>query len=305
MNKLDALRYFCVASETLNFRETAVRLSVSPQVVSRTIAELENTLGEPLFKRNTRNVQLTEFGQQFLVEARQFLNEEARLFSFAKTNQQAIQGTVRITLPPLPHHTQILADLLQAIAPYPNLTIDWRVDLTALKTVDNQIDMGIRICQKPEPDWITHHLATVEEKIVASPALIEKLGTPADLTDLAKRYPLAAMFNALQGRIWQWQINAEHTITPLAPKFISNDMASELQATLSGQVCSQLLGMFCQPYLDSGELIELFPDIPKQPWQIYLYRPYQTVTPLRIVKVFELLKEILSKRLDFGAILQK
>ena len=92
---------------------------------------------------------------------------------------------------------------------------------------------------------------------------------------------------------------AEHTITPLVPKFISNDMASELQATLSGQVCSQLLGMFCQPYLDSGELVELFPDIPKQPWQIYLYRPYQTVTPLRIVKVFELLKEILSKRLDF------
>ncbi|MFZ7215442.1 LysR family transcriptional regulator [[Pasteurella] aerogenes] len=299
MNKLDALRYFCVASETLNFRETAVRLSVSPQVISRTIAELENTLGEPLFKRNTRNVQLTEFGQQFLVEARQFLNEEARLFSFAKTNQQAIQGTVRITLPPLPHHTQILADLLQAIAPYPNLTIDWRVDLTALKTVDNQIDMDIRICQKPEPDWITHHLATVEEKIVVSPTLIEKLGMPADLTDLAKRYPLAAMFNALQGRIWQWQINAEQTITPLNPKFISNDMASELQATRSGQVCSQLLDMFCQPYLDSGELVELFPDIPKQPWQIYLYRPYQTVTPLRIVKVFELLREILSKRLDF------
>lgn len=244
MNKLDALRYFCVASETLNFRETAVRLSVSPQVISRTIAELENTLGEPLFKRNTRNVQLTEFGQQFLVEARQFLNEEARLFSFAKTNQQAIQGTVRITLPPLPHHTQILADLLQAIASYPNLTIDWRVDLTALKTVDNQIDMGIRICQKPEPDWITHHLATVEEKIVVSPTLIEKLGMPADLTDLAKRYPLAAMFNALQGRIWQWQINAEQAITPLNPKFISNDMASELQATLSGQVCSQLLDMF-------------------------------------------------------------
>lgn len=147
-----------------------------------------------------------------------------------------------------------------------NLTIDWRVDLTALKTVDNQIDMGIRICQKPEPDWITHHLATVEEKIVVSPTLIEKLGMPADLTDLAKRYPLAAMFNALQGRIWQWQINAEQAITPLNPKFISNDMASELQATLSGQVCSQLLDMFCQPYLDSGELVELFPDIPKQPW---------------------------------------
>ena len=40
LNKLEALRHFCVAAETLNFRETAVRLSVSPQVVSRMIAEL-------------------------------------------------------------------------------------------------------------------------------------------------------------------------------------------------------------------------------------------------------------------------
>ena len=46
MNKLEALRYFCSAAETLNFRETAQRLAVSPQVVTRMIADLETLLGE-------------------------------------------------------------------------------------------------------------------------------------------------------------------------------------------------------------------------------------------------------------------
>ena len=78
MNKLEALRYFCVASETLNFRETAQRLAVSPQVVTRMIAELEELLGETLFNRNTRNIKLTEFGTQFLPQAQQFLKEEER-----------------------------------------------------------------------------------------------------------------------------------------------------------------------------------------------------------------------------------
>ena len=69
LNKLEALRYFCSAAETLHFSETAMRLSVSPQVVTRMIAELEALLGEPLFKRNTRNIHLTPFGHTLLPQA--------------------------------------------------------------------------------------------------------------------------------------------------------------------------------------------------------------------------------------------
>ena len=69
MDELNALKYFCTAADTLQFRETAQRLSVSPQVVTRVIAELEDYLGEVLFVRSTRNVQLTDFGVRFLPEA--------------------------------------------------------------------------------------------------------------------------------------------------------------------------------------------------------------------------------------------
>ncbi|MFC6211584.1 MULTISPECIES: LysR family transcriptional regulator [Rahnella] len=48
LDKLDALRIFCTAAETLKFRETAVRLGIAPQLVTRGIAELEKQLGEML-----------------------------------------------------------------------------------------------------------------------------------------------------------------------------------------------------------------------------------------------------------------
>ena len=66
MDKLNALKYFCSAAETLQFRETALRLSISLQVVTRAIAELEQHLGEQLSTHNTRNIHLTEFGAAFL-----------------------------------------------------------------------------------------------------------------------------------------------------------------------------------------------------------------------------------------------
>lgn len=65
MNRLDALKYFVAAAENLSFKSTALRFSVSPQVISRVISELENELGEPLFKRNTRAIHLTDFGEKF------------------------------------------------------------------------------------------------------------------------------------------------------------------------------------------------------------------------------------------------
>ena len=99
MNKLNALKYFCSSAETLQFRETALRLSVSPQVVTRVIAELEQHLGEQLFTRNTRNIHLTEFGAAFLPRAQQLLADSENLFSAAKEKDE-IRGIVRITVPP-------------------------------------------------------------------------------------------------------------------------------------------------------------------------------------------------------------
>ncbi|HSF72026.1 MAG TPA: LysR family transcriptional regulator, partial [Methylotenera sp.] len=62
-NQLEMLRIFKVVAESLNFKEAAVRLGVSPQSVTRAIKELEDLLGEPLFYRSTRNTTITEFGK--------------------------------------------------------------------------------------------------------------------------------------------------------------------------------------------------------------------------------------------------
>lgn len=295
MNKLEALRYFCVASETLNFRETAQRLAVSPQVVTRMIAELEELLGETLFNRNTRNIKLTEFGTQFLPQAQQFLKEEERLFASSKPSQKAMQGLVRITLPPLPYNEQLLRQLLVALEPYPDIIIDWHVSIDKLKLIDDQIDIGIRVCLEPELNWIAQHICSFREKIVASPELLYRLGYPKDLQDLAQNYPLSGLMNPQLKRIWDWQINKETHFFPTKPRFIASDAIFELQAALAGRTCSQIIEILCNPYLEQNKLVELFPEIEKQQWRLYLYRPYQSFVTDRVMFVFNTLKTILKE----------
>jgi DNA-binding transcriptional LysR family regulator len=57
-------------AEELSFRKAAGRLSVSGPAVSQQVADLENELGQKLFNRDSRRVELTEVGRVFLRGAR-------------------------------------------------------------------------------------------------------------------------------------------------------------------------------------------------------------------------------------------
>lgn len=291
MNRLDALKYFMVAADTLSFKNTAVRFSVSPQVITRVIAELENELGEPLFKRNTRSIRLTDFGEQFLPKAMHFLQEEEQLFGAAKADDE-LAGLVRITLPPSLYSDEVLRQLLSALAPYPHIHIDWRTNFDNLKTVEDRIDIGVRITNLPDEHWVAKKIADLREPVVATPALIQALGKPKDMVDLAANFPVGYILNPKTGKAWDLMAGNQ-PIALANPTVITSDIKSLLPAVLSGRIFAPVMRHDCQPYLDSGELQIVLENQETQMWSIYLYRPYQAITPKRVSLVFELLEGIL------------
>ena len=78
-NRLELIRIFGVAASAASFRDAAARLGISPQVVTRAVRELEDMLGETLFHRNTRSVQITTFGERFLLQSQAVLGSMGQL----------------------------------------------------------------------------------------------------------------------------------------------------------------------------------------------------------------------------------
>lgn len=58
------IEYFLKVAETLNFSKAAKELYISPQSLNKQIILLEKELGESLFDRTTRKVELTPFGRR-------------------------------------------------------------------------------------------------------------------------------------------------------------------------------------------------------------------------------------------------
>ncbi len=69
------IKLFLSIAETRNFSRTAELMHMEQSTLSRRIAVLEQELGFPLFKRNSRPVQLTEEGQQLLNRWSAMLND--------------------------------------------------------------------------------------------------------------------------------------------------------------------------------------------------------------------------------------
>jgi LysR family transcriptional regulator, positive regulator for ilvC len=65
-----ALGVFLSVAESLNFSRSAELLHMSVSAVSRAVARLEDEVGQPLFERNRRQVQLTLAGREFREYAR-------------------------------------------------------------------------------------------------------------------------------------------------------------------------------------------------------------------------------------------
>ncbi|MDH2997039.1 LysR family transcriptional regulator [Pasteurellaceae bacterium LFhippo2] len=293
LDKVEAVRYFCIAAETLHFRETANRLAISPQVVTRMIAELERELGEPLFKRNTRNISLTNFGQAFLADAKQWLNATETLFQ--TDFKESMSGTVRITLPRLPNNDLILTELLSKLAPYPDLHIDWRPDTALYNSVTKQIDIGIRISLEMEPHFIAKKITNIQERIVASPELLARLGHPKDLDDLQANFPLCAEINPQTGKAWHWFNTPEQHFIAKKPYFQSSESYSNLAVILNGLAVGILPEYHYMPHIETGKLEILFPELPIPEWNMFIYRPYQENTPVRVLHTFTVLERILRK----------
>ena len=289
LNRLEMLRIFCVAAECKNFKEAAVRLHMSPQAVTRAIQELEALSGEMLFHRNTRQTRITHVGAALAVRARQSVEGVDQLFqSFQEDQQEQVRGTVTLTAAVAlgeDYLIPVLADIQQR---YPLLQTDVRLSDATADTVDEQIDIGLRLGHVRNASMIARRVAQAGFVFVGTPALIARCGAPQTLEDLDK-LPVTAVIDPNTGRPWPWFLAEGQFWHPRQPAIQVTDTRAECRAMLRGMGFGQLIGFMAHPYLQSGQLQRVLPQLDPAPWDLYIYRPQRGPVPPRIRVVYDAL----------------
>jgi DNA-binding transcriptional LysR family regulator len=295
LNRLEMLRIFCIAAESGSFKEAATKLHTSPQTVTRAVKELEAVMGEMLFHRNTRRVQITGFGEDLLLKARASLEGFDRLFeNHTDHPDQDISGRVRITAPHAIGRRFLMPALRPVLQRYPGLQAELSVEDELTDAVESRIDIGVRAGFIRDRRYIARAVASIPFYVVGSPALVGKTGVPDDLQAL-EACPLSTLMDRKTGRPWAWQFADNAQLFVRQPAFISDDPETELEAILCGLAYGQLPSYLATPLIRSGQLISVLESHAPPPWELFVYRPQAGPIAPRIRVVYDALVAGLSE----------
>jgi len=92
----DELRLFLHLSRSLHFGRTSRECHVSPSALSRTIQRLESEVGQPLFTRDRRSVELAPAGEALKVHAAETLSRFQALRTRLSDSTERLTGTLGI-----------------------------------------------------------------------------------------------------------------------------------------------------------------------------------------------------------------
>lgn len=128
---LRQLQHFAALAETLSFSRAADYCHVTQSTLSASLAQLESILGQKLFDRGTRKVNLTPVGKDLLEPAHAIIQQAENLVRQAKKQHAPLSRTLSLGIIPTiaPY---LLPRMLPAIHDsYPNLDLILREDITS------------------------------------------------------------------------------------------------------------------------------------------------------------------------------
>lgn len=294
LNRLELLRIFSAAAACPSFREAAVKLGVSPQVVTRAIRQLEDELGETLFHRNTRRVQITTFGQSLAARAQSALSSIDNLFGPASSLADEPIGVVRVAAPSALGRNYVQPVLLDLMRRHRALVVDLRLSDVPSAVVDEQIDIGVRAGAIGDNRFIARMVGPLPIWVVAAPTLLEQVGEPKTIKEL-EALPVTSLIDAGSGRPWPWVFRGERHFQPTSPAFVTNDTEAEIEAACAGIGFSQCTEYLIRPYVERGQLVRVLARLEPEPWKLHVYRPQRGPVPKRVRVVFDELVARLSE----------
>ena len=163
------MRVFQTVVDEGGFAAAARLLELSPPVVTRLVADLEQHLGTRLLQRTTRKLALTEAGDAYLARVRAILHEIEDAEAAAAASTRDLRGTVRVVAPPVVA-TNFLAPMLSHWhAQQPLLMLDIDIDPYASARVD-EFDVTFMVAAEGfDANIVARPLMQGESIVVASP----------------------------------------------------------------------------------------------------------------------------------------
>ena len=290
MDKLRQLESFVMVATKGSLTATALAEGVAPAVIGRRIDALEARLGVKLLVRTTRRITLTHEGSAFLEDCQRILADLSNAEASVSAGGVKASGHLRLTAPAGFGRRHVAPLVPRFVEQHPDVSVSLNLSDRVVDIVNEGFDCAVRVGDLPDSSLISVRLADNRRLCVATPAYLQRAGTPAHPNDLARHECLTLSSDASQTRGWAFRIDDE--VVHLRPR-------GRLDCS-DGQVlhawCLQGLGIAwrstweVESEIASGQLKIVLEDFASPPNGIYAVFPHVKHLPLRVRLWIDFLK---------------
>lgn len=251
MDHLDAMRVFVAVARLGSFAEAARRLRLSPSVVTRSIAQLEDRLDLAVLHRTTRSLRLTERGRLYLESCQQILEDVASAERRARGEDAEPRGELKIAAPILFGRLHVLPIVGQLLSSHRALSIRLTLSDRNAHLVDEGVDVAVRIGELADSSLFAVKLGAVGRVVVASPAYLQSRGVPRAPAELVGHDLIA--FESLDTTN-EWRFRTGDPMVRVEPRLAVNSGDAAIAAAEDGLGITRALSYQVRTSVLAGRL---------------------------------------------------
>ncbi|HLY56016.1 MAG TPA: LysR family transcriptional regulator [Stellaceae bacterium] len=253
MDRLDAMRIFVTVARLESFVEAARQLRLSPSVVTRAIAQLEDRLGLVLLNRTTRSVRLTEQGEIYRESCRQILDDVEDAERRVRGEAAAPRGELTISAPIVFGRLHVLPIITRLLREERALAVRLSLSDRNVHLVEEGVDVAVRIGEPADSALVGVRLGEVSRIVVAAPAYLRTRGVPDRPTALAGhdiiRFDGAAATN-------EWRFSDGYSAR-VEPRLTVSSADAAILAAEAGLGITQTLSYQARASVTAGRLVPI------------------------------------------------
>ncbi len=294
MDRLNSMRVFLKVVDEGGFAAAARALDMSPAVVTRLVADLEDHLGTRLLQRTTRRQSLTDAGEAYLDRVRPLLQDLEEADALVSSRTRELAGVLRVLTPPA-LATHVLAPLVAGFHErYPSVQLDIEVDTQREPQIEQYDITLLGTSSGFDANVIARKINETEAILVASPRYLARRGAPQTPGDLLRHDCLRTKPESLRQRRWtlfRSDNDQERVEVDVSPVLWSNHNDTLIRAALDGAGITATAVELAAPHLASGTLVRVL-----SPWitgrfTLYAALPSRKFLPQRTRVFLDYLSE--------------
>jgi DNA-binding transcriptional LysR family regulator len=267
------MRLFVEVAEEGSLAAAGRRMGVSSPSASRLLKDLEDWIGQPLVRRSTRHLSLTELGERYLPRCVEIVESTKALKSNLSKHAGQPTGNLRVTVAGILARRVVAATIPKFLAENPSVTVQLDTTDQPIDLMAEKMDLAIRVGHLDDSSLVSRKIFEIRLVLVASPEFFNRHAQPTKVSEL---FDVPCLIDTVPQYGARWPFLRGRKVrgpVEVSDGEIIRDLA------LAGMGIAYLPEILVESELSDGLLVEVLPGVSTETLGIYaVFPPHEYIS---------------------------